>query len=367
MTEVDQLTEVSPTLVIAIQRCGLAVHLSRRRRQVSDLASGPPARLGRAVHRVLAWVPENRGVQHAHPDFEAAVRERWADEIAVEEKTALSNTRERYFGAATQWPGYATVSERLVIEAGRLAVELESKPPQELWIERQLRGTETLMKGSPDLVFISEAVADVVEYKSGEVSEEDALPSGRYGLQVALYAALVEENGVEVRSGELRPIGRRTIGVEVGAAAIEHAREVATTTLAAFNTAVSAGDTIHLAKPSDGACSSCAHVLECAVLWSKAGIEKLEQLQLVEGEVTRVQRTQTGSIALQVNVSAGTRTGVVTLTGLDPRRLSALDGLKQGDYVRVTGLHPGNTDSTLIVRSGSWVQLRTSPSELKCD
>jgi RecB family exonuclease len=359
MTDGDRLTEISPTLVNAIRRCGLAVYLGRSRRgEPGGSPSSPQARLGAAVHRVLAWVGDSGATAFSPTELEAEVRRHWRAEVRVEEQAALRSRVEGYFGAPEGWPGFATAEERLVIEAGRLAAEVTADPTIERWSERSLSLAVPPLRGSPDLVERGATGARIIEFKSGHVDAEDVLESGRFGQQVLMYAALVQGLGLRVLGGEVRPIGRVPFRVRVTDEAIDRACEAVVTILSLFNAAVDARDATPLARPSDRSCGYCPHVLQCPVLWTEEGTRGLEQLQIVEGTVYRVQRAHVGSVAVELRDATGTRLGRVTATGLDPRRLAALEGLALGDRVRLSGLHSGpSTVSALVARPGSWVQV----------
>jgi hypothetical protein len=357
MSDTEQLAEVSPTLMAAIRRCGLAVHLSRIHRRAGGSLSNPSARLGAAAHRVLGWVSADGCTELGVPELEAAVRQRWHDEVAVEEKAAAASPVESYFGPALSWPGYATTEERLVIEAGWLTAEISNTAGAERWVERPLASSVPPMRGSPDLVVVSDDGARIVEFKSGAVDREDAQPFGRYGLQVLMYAAMVRQLGVPIAGAEIRPIGRARITVGVSEALIQQACEAVAAALEAFNSAVTAGEVSRLAQPSDDSCGYCPHILRCPAIWAEGGTEGLDELEVLEGTVQRVQQAQVGSVAVELDATGGTRLGVVTITGLDPRRLRAVNDLHPGEQVRVSGLRsrPGSTG--LAARPGSWVQV----------
>ena len=106
----------------------------------------------------------------------------------------------------------------------------------------------------------------------------------------------------------------------------------------AFNSAVDAGETWRLAQPSDDACGYCPHILRCPEIWAQGGTKELDELEVLEGTVKRVQQAQVGSVAVELDATGGTRLGVVTITGLDPRRLDAAMDLHPGEKVRVSGL-----------------------------
>ena len=363
MPDPERLTEVSPTLMAAIRRCGLAVHLSRtHQRHAGGWLSNPSARLGGAAHRVLGWVSAGGCTGLGPSELEVAVRQRWRGEVTVEEQAAARSPLESYFGPAPSWPGYATTEERLVIEAGWLAEEISSSPDPERWVERPLTSSIPPMRGSPDLVVRSADGARIVEFKSGAVGPEDAQPLGRYGLQVLMYAAMVRQLGVPVDGAEIRPMGRARLTVEVAEGAIEQACEVVTAALEAFNSAVDASETSQLARPSDGACGYCPHILRCPAIWAGA-TKELNDLHVLEGTVERVQQAQVGSVAVELEATAGTRLGVVTVTGLDPRRLSDAASLQPGEQVRVSGLRLRAGGIGLFAPPGAWVQLARTSGE----
>lgn len=358
MPDTERLAEVSPTLMAAIRRCGLAVHLSRTyRRHAGEWLSNPSARLGGAAHRVLGWVSAGGCTELGSSGLEKAVRQRWRDEVTVEEQAAARSPVESYFGPAPSWPGYATTEERLVIEAGRLAEEICSSPDIERWVERPLTSSVPPMRGSPDLVVRSADGARIVEFKSGAVGLEDAQPLGRYGLQVLMYAAMIRQLGIPVAGAEIRPMGRARLTVDVTEGSIEQACQVVAAALEAFNSAVDAGETSRLAQPSDGACGYCPHILRCPAIWDAGGTKELDELEVVEGTIKRVQQAQVGSVAVELDATGGTRLGVVTITGLDPRRLNAATDLHPGEQVRVSGLRSRPSGVALIARPGSWIQL----------
>lgn len=358
MPDNERLTEMSPTLMAAIRRCGLAVHLSlTHQRRATGWLSNPSARLGGAAHRVLGWISGGGCTGLGSSELEVVVRQRWRDEVTIEEQAAARSPVESYFGPARSWPGYATSEERLVIEAGWLAEEISSSPDAERWVEQSLTSSIPPMRGSPDLVVRSANGARIVEFKSGAVGPEDAHPLGRYGLQVLMYAAMVQQLGIPVVGAEIRPTGRARLSVTVTEGLLKLACETVAEALERFNSAVDADETSRLAQPSDNACGYCPHILRCPAIWDEAGTKNFDDLQVVEGTVRRIQRAKVGSVAVELNASGGSRRGILTITGLDPRRLRAAADLHSGERVRISGLRSRPGGTALVVWPGSWVQL----------
>lgn len=359
MSDEAELTEASPTLVDALLRCGLAVYLSRRHRGgAGAFPSSPFARLGNASHRVLAWVAAETQSASLPGDCSDTVRRRWSEETDIEEAAAAGFDVERYFGPINQWPSFATTEERLVIEAERVVADAIHWIGAEWWIERSLAMTSPALHGFPDLVIVDRNRAHIVDYKSGQVLSEDAKPSGRYGRQVLLYSAMVRSAGFQVESAEVRPIGRPGQPVAVTNATIDDACATAEQAVSTFNSAVAEGKVILLARPGDRACGYCPHALSCPALWDGDGGELLDEMHIAEGVVRRVQRAALGSLAVELEVMAGTIQGRLLLTGLDPRRVPVATALQPGDLIRVSGIRVRTRASGAATASpGAWIQL----------
>ena len=81
---------------------------------------------------------------------------------------------------------------------------------------------------------------------------------------------------------------------------------------------------------------------------------------MLEGAIQRVQHASVGLTALELDATAGSAIGPVTVTGLDSRRLSVLSLLRPGDEVRISGLRRRAGSDTFSGGTG-WVKLaRTS-------
>ncbi len=297
MDEDGRLREVSPTLVVALCRCALAVRLTRSRRTTAgSFPSGPSTRLGATAYRVLVWVADG-AMQREPTELEAAVGQRWNEEVFMEEKAAGASPQESYFGPADQWPSFATTQERFAIEAQRLVAELSQAPETEHWVERTFSCSNPPMHGLPDFVQVDERAARFIEVKTGNIEAVDVQPAGRYWLQVLRYAAMVREIGKVVTAAEIRPIGRASFTVGVRNVLIDVDLEVSRTSLGEFNAAI------------------------------------------------------------EIETTTGTVRGSVILTGLEERRLPLLYELKPGDRVRVSGLRRCPGRSAPGARSGAWMQL----------
>ena len=358
MAEDGRPREVSPTLVVALVRCTLAVCLSRSRRRTAGYScpSSPPAHLGLASHRVLAWVSD--GAMQLEPtELGAAVRQRGHEEVVTESNAATASPLESYFDPDNQWPALSRTQERLVGEAKRAAAELAQAPAAERWVERALTSSESPMHGSTALVEVDGRAARVIEFKTGSVEADDAQPAGRYGLEVLLYVAMVRAFGKVVTTAEIRPIGPARLTVGVSNEIIDVAHEVARSALREFNTAIETDEVATLARPSDHASECCLHTLRCPAPWEGGAAASLDRMQIVKGDVLRLQRSYLGSTTVEVEATAWTTHGSITLTGLDERRLPEFRELQRGDRVRASGPRRRPGGAVLAARPGAWVQL----------
>jgi hypothetical protein len=109
-----------------------------------------------------------------------------------------------------------------------------------------------------------------VRVGSGTVKVHDALSSGRDGLQIFLHTVMVTEAGFRVVAGEIHPIGRFFIAVELGDAAMSEARDAAVAALA-FNAAWTLASLAPARQAGDRRCAHCRHTIRCPSLLEGAG------------------------------------------------------------------------------------------------
>jgi hypothetical protein len=124
-----------------------------------------------------------------------------------------------------------------------------------------------LIFGRPD--FVDVARREVVDYKTGHVGDGAAL-SDREKRQLALYAFLVQEAGIDVEKGRIvRADGEQTdtpITVEAAQAEAVEARSA----LNAYNVAAATSGFKAIASPSTDGCRFCECKPFCEAFWESA-------------------------------------------------------------------------------------------------
>lgn len=337
MMEAGSISTFSASTVASLRRCGLAVY--RRRIRPSGAGQGPSspvARLGLAAHRVLAWVANEAPELASSLDVEERVRDRWKHEVALEEAEARQFRVEIGNGPVERWPRFATIQENLVVDGAALARELSELPADRRWAERKVDCADGDFFGWIDLVIVDEAgTATVVDHKAGTVNDADLSPTGRYLTQVLLYAALVRDVGLSPTGAQIRPLGSAPLDIEVSSQVIATAVAAARSDVASYNEAVSSGETLRLARPSEDSCQWCEFLSDCPAVWG-ASQPDLGEIRILEGTITQVQVQQGQRLAIRLVVDGES----VLVSGLSAPLFADLG---PGDEVRVVGIREVGT------------------------
>jgi RecB family exonuclease len=333
-----RLKLASPSLVVGLDRCGLAVYLSRQPRGDgrSRGPSTPSARLGTAAHRILEWAANNAPDLTLADDLEATVRQRWHEECADEHAAAARHPAEWRYGPYPEWPRYATIQANLVVAVGELVKELAGVPHERRVAEMSARTTAGDIAGTIDLIVLDEnGDATVIDHKVGTVTDGDLAPGGAYHTQVLLYAAMARDMGYRVAGAQVRPLGRTPVLLRTDDAELDEVLTRARQAVAQYNNAVDAGEVLQLAQPSEEACRWCPFLIDCPAVWSGGEVD-LGDVAIVEGVLgSPVQLQRNGRFAA---LALTTAEGEVTISGLSTVRMPDIAGFKIGDTVRAVGL-----------------------------
>jgi len=344
MGEGGRIDRFSPSLVVALRRCGLATYWRRIQfKGQSDAPSNPVARLGNAAHRVLEWVANEAPELANDPGVEARIRGRWIGESAAEEAASHRHVVEASYGPSNRWPRYNTIEESLVVDGAALATELADLSSDCRWAERKGSTSAGDLYGSIDLVIVrDDGTATVIDHKAGTVASEDVGPDGRYRVQVLLYSAIVRDLGLTPSAAQIRPLGRSLIDIMVNDAVIDEAYQSAKSDVARYNTALEQGAVFEMARPSAYACQWCEFLLRCPAARSNQG-PGMEELRSLEGTILQLQDQGGGRIALKLAV-VDQPSGVV-ISGLSTAQAPAAAAFSVGDVIRVVGLSQSGATS----------------------
>jgi hypothetical protein len=355
MAEHALIESYSPSLIGRLHDCAFRVYLDRTAsRSGRPRPSSPGARLGNAAHRALQRLAEQVREIDSEDDAEALVRATWNEATQAEYAKAQEHDAERGLGQLDRWPGFNSIQEHLANEARAVFTELQAVPDAELRPEQRVASASGDLYGDPDLVVVTDTEAWVWDYKSGAVEDEDASPEGRYGRQLLLYATLIAETFPGSVKAEIRPLGRTPITVRSSPDLLEHARSDAAALVDDYNAAVTEDRIGSLAKPGERTCGWCPHLQTCSAVWGDE-VPDLGSTHVIQGQVLGLQPFGS-KVALRIDSDRGTAIGEVTVTGLDTRRLGALQELAIGHTVRITGLIArGGISSSLAGTPQKWV------------
>lgn len=348
---------LSPSALQQLRSCGYSKFLELTSSKGGEAPSNPWARLGTTAHEVLEWAATEASELHSSNDLERQARTRWA--MAVERQAAASalHPSEAAFGPAATWPFGAMTEERTVIEVERLVEELARVPAERVRPEWHLMSESLGFRGTVDLCIVGqEETATLIDFKSGDVVPEQVEPGGTYWMQIMIYAALVQEQGLTPVSGEVRPIGRKPSAIPITQSDVIDALRLASDTLSDYNAAVNTQDQIRLARCTESACRWCAYTLDCEEYWTAP--PELGDIVPIEGVITSIAVSQVGTVSLAVDVESGARRGATVIAGLGSSVVSSSTELPLGRRIRVAGLREGAPGAeTLMAAPGTRIRI----------
>jgi hypothetical protein len=240
-------------------------------------------------------------------------------------------------GPVERWPKYGHIAGALRVDGAALARELGDLPAQQRMAEHGLVSSDGRIHGTADLIIRnSGGDALVIDHKMGVVGEDDTEPGGHYEQQLLLYVALARDTGIPASRAEIRPLGRPRVPIALSDDRIATAVEEAHQQIDRYNSAVSAGNEVDLATPSESSCAWCPYMLDCPAIWAPEPPD-LGEIRWVEGEVSSIQLLHASTAA-----SIHTEHRDVVAVGL-PREDLHNRRPQPGDRVRITGLRETST------------------------
>jgi len=287
--EPKAVDRISPSLYEDLLTCQAkaAWHIGGDRNAIPPQ---PEQLLGVAFHSVLEAA--HRGDISGESDDERreAARRIFDDRVAELYESTHPLVRIK-FRSPVRLPYYNQQREL----AAMLAIEFDERPEGRAaaghekgatgGAERWYASKDELIFGRPDFVDI--AKREVVDYKAGHVGDRGGDLSERERRQLALYAFLAGEAGIEIEKGRIvRANGdqaENVITVEAAQAEAVEARRI----LDEYNIAAGISEFKELASPSTTACQFCECKPFCEAFWESAGPDWSETCgSHVEGVVT---------------------------------------------------------------------------------
>lgn len=350
------LKRISPSRFVALKNCTLR-ELWSLQEESRILPVSPRARLGTAIHRLLA-----EAVNGTITDSGKSIEDVWYAIIAEVEAQMLSSQLERTLVPLSRNVNDYEVQKLRACNRARELLQsitqIEEKPVPipgfgcEVWVQSRDRA----IGGFIDLVYEAPIGRVIREYKSGPLLEAD--PSGLpvihpdYLAQVKLYAALYHETfSVWPSRLELMPLQGEEIQLRVDSMECALLLQQARATLNEVNTSIAQARAIgqrgldSLATPSGAVCRLCLSRPACHAYRQSPQPDIAEWPPDAWGTLTQVQRFGNGRMSLSLRKTTGEELRVRQLT---PDRHPVIPFLAQGDQVGVYNVRrTANTEEVL--------------------
>jgi PD-(D/E)XK nuclease superfamily protein len=353
------LSRISPSRFVALSGCALR-ELWSSQEQSRMLPISPRARLGTAIHRLLAQV-----VNGTIADAGKSIESTWFEIIAQIEADMSSSQFERDLVPLSRSVNdYEVQRIRTWNRAQQLmpsttAVEKKPIPTPGFGCEVWVQSRDGTVGGFIDLVYEAETGRVIRDYKSGPLLETDS--SGalaihpEYLAQLKLYAALYYETFSEWPARlELMPLQGDEIQITVDRSECEHLLEKARGKRNEINQSIAHArsgkppDPRSLARPSASVCRMCLSRPACREYHEMAPTDSSEWPNDAWGTLIRVQRFLNGRLCLTLRNKAGKEIRVCQLT---PARHPAIPLIAEGDEVGVYSVRRTSNEEEVVETS----------------
>jgi RecB family exonuclease len=283
------------------------------------LPISPSARLGSVAHRVLEI--SARGRVKAE-DLAGT----WDEAVSRIEEEMRRHGEAHLVPLSENAPRYE-VKKRLTLDAAAHIVHNLPSGPRvrdgvsaeaEVWLESR----DKLLGGFVDRLVVRHDGTEIIDYKTGAITEEGTGKVKRaYEVQLLLYAALYhDERGAWPARLTLRSMSGENVNVQLDPASAIGLLVEARAKLSEINELVAKdSEPDALARPSAVACANCGYRPVCGEYWREKGPMPPWPTD-VAGKLTEV--TALGNGTLRAVIETGE--GIVAVRGLSPERFEFL-------------------------------------------
>ncbi|MCA9961248.1 MAG: PD-(D/E)XK nuclease family protein [Anaerolineales bacterium] len=273
---IKPLEYITPSLVFALERCFLQVAFGLDEQYKSYQISSPYARLGQVVHYILEQVSKGFLQDTDEAEWEPLLLKMWLAEVKKHEQQVLASEDEQHYGVAERWPRYSlqkvcTIHKALEIASGiKKSVKRINKG--EWKTEKNSQAFDGKLRGRADGVYQSEHGAEIIDYKTGNIYDEDENGQRHlktnYRRQLLLYATLHHaETGEWPSHGHIVPLIGQQVTIEIDPIEAEKEAATALYLLAQFNESVAGNVSfLSLAQPLEENCQYCAYEKICPIV-----------------------------------------------------------------------------------------------------
>lgn len=364
-----RLDHITPSLYEELQTCRAKAAWSTGG-DLRALPAHPKGLLGVAFHVVMAAAQTG---QLGDVDVRQNNARSLFDEVAASLHRDLHPLVRLKFPTTERLPYYNLSRERAAL-AARVASQTGPPRAPDTWIstaprtgtptgsaatlsERRLSSTDGVIVGRPDLLDVGNS--EVVDYKTGQATDDPSIVSEREAMQLRLYAYLAAAAGIEVSRGTIvRGDGARA-SVELSKEAADREADNARQAMDDYNHAIASQSFEELAQPAPAACRSCPCIPLCQAFWNAADPQWFTEssVQHLEGVIVELEEVPLQGVpvaTLRVEVLRGTIEAETAVLEQIPVSWFTADGDRGpvvGDVVRLVNGHVTHPDDPVIVRA----------------
>ncbi len=364
--EVRPFSHITPSIISALEKCFLQAAF-RADRTIKTFQP-PPVRLGTACHALLERVAKGELANQSEEEWLNGLEAIWKDEITKQEAALLVSEQEKHFGRAESWPKYAIQKARVFLKAKKLLSyqrnrSLQTQRDAHLGVEHFYTAFEGRLRGRADVVYESEQGVELIDYKTGNIFDEDEdgerKVKERYRQQLHLYAAMHHDcTGVWPVRGHLVPLTGAPFTIEIDQVETQQLVQSALERMRQFNALVSQKAPIDaLANPSFDACQTCNYKAYCPAFWACSHDSSAWGTSAhLEAIVLDLKETRQGDYVVSLQVTAGTLPDGRFILYAD-----RLGDLAVGRRVRLVNVRTQEENASLILKISDYTTIYLQP------
>ena len=333
------ITKLSPTLFATLKQCPLRAGIRQAKAQQTTRSS-TAALLGTIAHRVL----EKAGtINRDSKDLRSQVEALW-DQIVREVEAELQTSRlDRHLLPIRKWKKYFLLRERTIRRCEDIVSSHGLSGTQVVASERKFDSVKDGFTGKPDLVLRRENGLVIIDYKSGELSDDSQIREEKiesWQQQILFYASIVQQEfGEWPVGGEIRLLNKEVIPITIDPQEAKALKQSAQELKDNYNTKILSGVShSELAQYSVKSCAFCEFKGACNTFWKKnpQPIPGTDEYRCLSGQVLKVTtgKGRNGSIVIRSEKSdEGSQEWQIS--NLSAEQFGNLKELEQGTLVRL--------------------------------
>ena len=263
------ITKVSPTLLVTLQQCQLEAGLRQANAQ-QTIRNSKTALLGTIAHRVLE---KARTVSKDSKDLRTQAKAIWDKTAAEMEMELQSSPLDRYLLPITRWRKYYRRRSQTIRRFEEIIASRGMSETQIVASERKFNIRDGFT-GKPDLILRRENGLVIIDYKSGELSDDSESREEKiesWKQQILFYASIVkEEFGEWPVGGEIRLLNKEVIDIAIDPREAMDIKQEAQELRNNYNAKIASGVLpSELAQYSIDSCRFCEFKGACNTFWKE--------------------------------------------------------------------------------------------------